>query len=396
MMRSDLGEYPTYLYDENPFTDVKYLFNRQVVFDYVYSMTKNNDAEEFVPGITSFDQYSNWMAGYTFGTSSVCPNGIDSLGRGEAIHLTEEEREIILGNIRQNVISLAKEYPDVTFYLFFPPYSAVWWQSLTADGTIYREIEARTLAVEEILQYSNIKIYSFNNRIDLTADLNNYKDDSHYGSWINSLILRWMRDDSYLLTWNNYQEYLQEEFSLYTSYDYTQMTGQIDYENDYYAEALMCKELKGIEPLEFTEEQLRGCELNSASIVPNQYDGAVGIECRGSIQREFEIPISDYLIHSEYIGCKIVVEDIKDYSYLSFYGKKSADHGQPYILLHDLNGNELASLSRHYSSIDSEWHHYLLDVSDLVGEVTIIFNGGYIDHTGSPESTFTFSGITLY
>ncbi|MFR4763044.1 MAG: hypothetical protein ACLT9V_00610, partial [Anaerococcus obesiensis] len=32
LMRTDLGEYPTYLYDSNPVNDVRYLFNKDVVF----------------------------------------------------------------------------------------------------------------------------------------------------------------------------------------------------------------------------------------------------------------------------------------------------------------------------------------------------------------------------
>ena len=31
-MRQDMGEYPTYLYDRNLLNDVKYLYNRDVVF----------------------------------------------------------------------------------------------------------------------------------------------------------------------------------------------------------------------------------------------------------------------------------------------------------------------------------------------------------------------------
>ena len=32
LMRLDLGEYPTYLYDENPYNDVRYLWNKDIIF----------------------------------------------------------------------------------------------------------------------------------------------------------------------------------------------------------------------------------------------------------------------------------------------------------------------------------------------------------------------------
>ena len=238
-MRLELGDYPTYLYDKNIFNDVKYVFNRDVLFNRVYPMALANDNEGFEPGITSFDEYSNWMAGYTFGVNTVCPDGVVVQNAGVPVHLTDAEREAVLENIHQNVTSLAGQYPEVTFYYFFTPYSAVWWQAYVNAGTIYRQIEAEELVIEEILKHDNIKLYSFNNLTDITTDLNNYKDELHYGSWINSLMLQYMYDDKCLLTYENYEEYLEAELSFYTSFDYGQLNNQVDYEDDYFAESLL-------------------------------------------------------------------------------------------------------------------------------------------------------------
>lgn len=220
-MRQDLGEYPTYLYDNNMLNDVKYIFNREVIFNRVYPMEIANNENGFMPGITSFDAYSNWMASYTFGIDAVCPNGIKIQTPGSPVHLSDEEKEIVLGTVHQNITSLAEEYPNVIFYYFFTPYSAVWWQTLVNDGTIYRQIEAERLIIEEILKFSNIKLYSFNNLTDITTNLNNYKDSTHYGEWINELILQYMYDGECLLSYVNYELYLEKELLFYSTYDYT-------------------------------------------------------------------------------------------------------------------------------------------------------------------------------
>ena len=238
-MRFDLGHYPTYLYDKNLFNDVKYIFNRDVLFKRVYPMVLDNDNEGFEPGITSFDDYSNWMANYTFGINTVCPDGVVVQDAGAPVHLKDAERDMVLENIQQNVTSLAEQYPEVTFYYFFTPYSALWWQALVNTGTIYKQIEAEELVIEEILKHDNIKLYSFNNLTDITTDLNNYKDIMHYGSWINSLMLQYMYDGKCLLTYDNYEEYLEDELSFYTSFDYGQLNDQVDYEDDYLAETLL-------------------------------------------------------------------------------------------------------------------------------------------------------------
>ena len=43
---------------------------------------------------------------------------------------------MILGNVRQNITSLAESYPDVTFHYFFTPYSGAWWQSYINTGKV--------------------------------------------------------------------------------------------------------------------------------------------------------------------------------------------------------------------------------------------------------------------
>ena len=233
-MRSDLGQYPTYLYDNNPFNDVNYLFNRDVIFNRTYQMMANN-VEGVIPGITSFDVYNNWQKLYTFGVDSVCPDGISYTDIGSSTHLTEDEKVMLEKNIQKNVIELADLYPDVEFYYFFSPYSAVWWENITMTGDIYKQLEAEKYLIETILEHDNIYLFSFNNRTDIITDLNNYKDSVHYGEWINSLILRWMYDGKCLLTKDNYLDYLEEEYDYYTKFDYNILNGQIDYESDFYA-----------------------------------------------------------------------------------------------------------------------------------------------------------------
>ncbi len=358
-MREDLGKYPTYLYNENPLDDVQYLFNRDVVFKTVYGMETANDEEGFTPGITPFDAYSNWMLGYTFGvnSSTLFPDGIPITDKSVTQEeLTEEEKELVLRNARQNITSLAKANPDVTFYYFFTPYSVVWWQSLINEGTFNKQIQAEQIEIEEILKVDNIKLYSFNNMTEITTDLNNYKDSIHYAEWINSLMLRYMIDEKCLLTQQNYEDYLQAEKEFYWNYDYdTCFVTQEDYEQDYYSAALLNEEINGVKPCQFSREMIEESD-----------------------------------------GIRISVDDISDYKYLVAYGKKEIDNGQSGIFIYDENGVVVGQTTVEYSDLDEEWHQYLLDVSTLKGKVDIVFQGGYLDSIGSSESEFVYSDITLY
>lgn len=140
-MRKDLGSFPTYLYDDNIFNDVQYVFNRDVVFSRNYQILQEAKREEAKSGITSFDQYNNWMSNFHFGKAALYPNGIKVKKAGVPVELSEEKKTIVIGNVRQNITALADENPELEYYCFFIPYSIKWWQGKIEDGTVYEAIQ---------------------------------------------------------------------------------------------------------------------------------------------------------------------------------------------------------------------------------------------------------------
>ena len=209
--------YPIYLYNDNPFDDIKYLLNKSILFTYTRNVIKyTNEGNQ----TTTFDDYANWNNFYTFGAETV----LSTYTLGEKVLtpvvLSGEEALMVLENIQQNVTDLADEHPETTFYLFFPPYSICYWDELKNSGRVDWRIDAEEIAIEELLKHPNIKLYSFCDNFNLVCNLDNYKDMAHYGEWVNSWILEWMHDEEYLLTEQNYQQYLDTIRNFYNSYDY--------------------------------------------------------------------------------------------------------------------------------------------------------------------------------
>ena len=212
-----------YLYNNNPFDDLNYILNKSILFNKTMDVLKYTKA-----GIetTSFDAYVNWNAKSTFGAKTVLNTYTIAEEPQISRMLSEEERKIILENIRQNVTNLAIEHPETTFYIFFPPVSICWWDVMKNNGQTNWYIDAEQTAIEEILRHSNIKLFSFSNNFDLICDLDNYKDQAHYGEWVNSWMLEWMWNEEYLLTEDNYQEYIESIREFYNSYDYNSLRQQ--------------------------------------------------------------------------------------------------------------------------------------------------------------------------
>ncbi len=217
--REDI-EYPSYLYNNNLFDDVNYVLNKSILFEQTHSVIKHTkDGFE----TTSFDDYANWNSDYTFGAETVL--GTYTLDEKDSPErrFSEYERNMVVENIMHNVTSLAAGHKETTFYYFFPPYSICYWDTLKNCGKVNWLIDAEETAIEEILKYPNIKLYSFCNNFELVCNLDNYKDVAHYGEWVNSLILEWMYNDKYLLTKDNYKEYIKTIREFYNSYNYNSL-----------------------------------------------------------------------------------------------------------------------------------------------------------------------------
>lgn len=209
---------PDYMVNTNPFDDVKYVLNKNILLNETFSTYMNIRSEE---PTTDFDSYSNWCSEYKFGKEAVLEGYSHSDEVQPEKEFTDDDYEMIKGNIDQNVISTINRHPETAFYLFFPPYSICYWDSCHSNGTIKWNVEAERTAIELLLKCPNVKLFSFTNDFELTCNLDNYKDQAHYGEWVNSYILVRMHEGENLLTKDNYEKYLDEICDFYSNYDYS-------------------------------------------------------------------------------------------------------------------------------------------------------------------------------
>ena len=211
LMRYD--SYPTYLYDDNPFNDVEYFFNKTILHDATYRNVVEYTKEGGIT--TSFDDYVNWNSYAEFGKEEIMKEYTrkDKVEKSQVKHLNPD-------NIKQNVIALAKENNQIQFYCFFTPYSIIYWDKLNQGGLLENQLIMEKEAIELLLPYKNIHLFSFFDAFDIITDLDNYKDPGHYSEDINSYILKCMSEGRHELTDDNYEDYCKKVWDFYTTYDY--------------------------------------------------------------------------------------------------------------------------------------------------------------------------------
>lgn len=216
-LRYDYDMYPWYLYDDNIFNDVEYIFNKDILIEDSLKVLLNTARGEKT---TIFDEYSNWNNNAIYSKEEVLKNYNRCKEEKFSMSFTEKDYIRLKENITQNVTSIAKENPNTTFYYFIPPYSICWWDECNRSGNLERQLEALRSMTELVLENDNTQLYSFFDEYDIICNLANYKDPMHYSGSINSKILFDMKNDVNRLTKDNYEAYWNKIEEFYKNYDY--------------------------------------------------------------------------------------------------------------------------------------------------------------------------------
>ncbi|MCR5101770.1 MAG: SGNH/GDSL hydrolase family protein [Butyrivibrio sp.] len=199
---------PMYLYDNNPFNDVYYLFNKDVLFEkipYQIASSLQSDYDESLS--------YNWAKWKTFNQETALGLYQRSLTVSE-MHPEDYYVSEYEGNI--NLLKTQIEaHPETEFTFFFPAYSMLWWDGIYRSGERDSYIYNEKNATKELLSYDNVRVFCFQNEPEIVTDLDNYMDSVHFSMDINRLQLDQIIAGEYELTLDNYEEAFEElyEFS---------------------------------------------------------------------------------------------------------------------------------------------------------------------------------------
>lgn len=203
--------YPIYLYNNNLFDDVYYVFNKEI---FVNAISMLNYKES-----TTFNQYSYWGDNFVYGKTKL-DSGYNRPQKSETYQIRDIDIQTLRDNITQNVVSTVEKYPNVQFYFFYPPYSIYCWDNYNQLGILEKNLYGEKIVTEMLLPYDNVHVFSFWNAYDLITDLNYYKDIYHYSPSVNSMILNSMNLGEYEITMDNLENYYDTVLEYYTNYDY--------------------------------------------------------------------------------------------------------------------------------------------------------------------------------
>ncbi len=183
-------EIPDYLYDFNPLNDAQYLLNKDILLEsctatVIASLTRKH---------SDLDTAFMWETPQTRYGLDVA---IASYRRPKDIGF-QYDRHIFNKDLRANLEILDKwidNHPETTFYLYFPPYSTLYFDSIRRQGQIDAMMFLLYDTANRYRNKENVRFYSFIDQNALTTNYDNYTDMVHYRSEVNRYMVDYMADN---------------------------------------------------------------------------------------------------------------------------------------------------------------------------------------------------------
>lgn len=173
------------------------------------------------PGMTDFDDFEYWMRDDKVTGKSVVmrtyTHYVDCKQKPQRPFDAATSNRCV-ATLQMNVVPMIARSRKIVF--FFPPYSMVTNWVWYLAGLRNQYFAAEELCIREILKYPNARIFSWNDKLDLVSDLDNYVDAGHYCAKVNSKIIEWIRNGEGEITAENCELYLAEERKAVEEFDY--------------------------------------------------------------------------------------------------------------------------------------------------------------------------------
>ena len=208
--------YPTEFYfQDGPLPKLRYLLSHKVWFHYLPldlgleildRLGKGNPSFIDACNSENIDRFGDWSADFNFGEEVVLDNY-----RNHRYSVTKIKVDDVYNCMVSRIDYLLSklDFDQGKHVFFFPPYSSLYWSDMQIDGHYEELIRAKRYFIEKVRGQNNVEIFDFQSA-DLTGDLNNYKDTTHYSPDINDWMVRCFANGQYRVTEENLEGYLEQ------------------------------------------------------------------------------------------------------------------------------------------------------------------------------------------
>jgi hypothetical protein len=141
-----------------------------------------------------FDVARDYNAKKTLAAFAYITNPVRSHFLGEGYGF-----DAMVGHFEQDAVGLITRHPDVTFDIYFPPYSILQFVAMrdASPETLKIVTDLTAVIAQRLTQLANVRLHDFRGIKQVTHDLNNYGDVIHHSPVVDAMVLRWLASGEY-------------------------------------------------------------------------------------------------------------------------------------------------------------------------------------------------------
>ena len=147
---------------------------------------------------TSVDENGTWTTEDVFSEDEVINNRKNNKYKVSSVDLDDLDNRMI-NNIDSFVSDINFDAGSYTF--IFPPYSSLYWCDAQDQGYCDSFIKAKRYFIKKLLK-KGCTVYDFQSA-DLTVDLNNYRDATHFSPEVNAWMVDCFANGDYIINDEN-------------------------------------------------------------------------------------------------------------------------------------------------------------------------------------------------
>ncbi len=207
---------PAYLYDTSVWNDISYVLNKDVLLQYILRPMADPDKTDLAT------VYASWWTEEYYNKQWVMhnyepPEAVKEEAAPENYIRSVEE------NLSVNICPYIESNPDTEFYIFYPPYSILFWNDVLLENHMEATISEYEYITKRLLAYDNVRVFFFPNQEWIVCNLDNYADYSHYHPNINRYMTECFASGECEVTNENLEAELLKMRGIVAAYDYEEL-----------------------------------------------------------------------------------------------------------------------------------------------------------------------------
>lgn len=212
---------PEYLYDKNLLNDVQYVFNKDVLLNYILRPIADPEPTDLS------NVYASWWTEEYYSEEWVLHN-YESPQQAEEALEPQAFVQAVERNLSRNICPYIESNPETEFVVFFPPYSILFWNDVQKENHLDATLETYRYISNRLNAYENVTVYFFPDQEEIICDLNNYADYSHYHPRYNRFMTECFADGTCLAvkegqSGKTIDQYLEHMREIASSFDYEEL-----------------------------------------------------------------------------------------------------------------------------------------------------------------------------